>query len=386
MARVTRTDRSWFPLALPRKTGQGFLLVDGYATRSGVFEYRNEDGTVRREWRPPSEVSDATSVETLRLAPVTLLHPSEIVTIENVADVRVGQVGDSVNAEWPDEVETDIRVRVSAVLDDPDAIKAVEDKTMTQFSCGYSADLETVAGVTPGGEAYDAIQRNIRYNHLALVDVGRAGPNIGIRVDRADAPPKEKTTMKKLILDGVGYDAPEQTIEAVTAHNAKQAKAIADATAAATEAAAKATAAEGRADAATAAEKQAKKDLEAQTAKVAGLVKDRRALERKAEKVLGAEAFAALNLDELDDNALRVAVIKSMNADADLEGKDPIYIAAFFDVATANRSDAADKATKTETAGTLRADTATGTKPPTKVVEAKAKRIAARMDAWKPKA
>lgn len=387
MARVTRTDRSWFPLALPRKTGQGFLLVDGYATRSGVFEYRNEDGTVRREWRPPSEVSDATSVETLRLAPVTLLHPSEIVTIENVADVRVGQVGDSVNAEWPDEVETDIRVRVSAVLDDPDAIKAVEDKTMTQFSCGYSADLETVAGVTPGGEAYDAIQRNIRYNHLALVDVGRAGPNIGIRVDRADAPPKEKTTMKKLILDGVGYDAPEQTIEAVTAHNAKQSKALADAVAAVGEANTKATAAEGRADAATAAEKQAKKDLDALNAKVATMVKDRRSLERKAEKVLGAEAFAALNLDEMDDNALRVAVIKSVNADADLEGKDAVYVAAFFDFATAARADAADKSEKTApTAGTLRADTATGTKPAAKVDEVKAKRIATRLDAWKPKA
>ena len=51
-----------------------------------------------------------------------------------------------------------------------------------QLSVGYHADLDE----TPGswrGERYDAVQRNIRGNHLAIVDQGRAGPAAAIRID-----------------------------------------------------------------------------------------------------------------------------------------------------------------------------------------------------------
>ncbi|MCX7015414.1 MAG: alpha/beta hydrolase fold domain-containing protein, partial [Candidatus Sumerlaeota bacterium] len=51
--------------------------------------------------------------------------------------------------------------------------KAIE-AGKTALSCGYTCDLEH----TPGnwmGIKYDAIQRNIRYNHMAVVKAGRAG-------------------------------------------------------------------------------------------------------------------------------------------------------------------------------------------------------------------
>lgn len=44
-----------------------------------------------------------------------------------------------------------------------------------ELSCGYTLDLDETSGVTPDGEHYDAVQRNIRYNHLAIVHRGRAG-------------------------------------------------------------------------------------------------------------------------------------------------------------------------------------------------------------------
>jgi len=379
--RVTRIDRSWTPLALPTKTPQGFLIVEGYATRSGVFEYRNADGTVRREWRPADQVLDATSLDSLRLAPMTLMHPADPVTIDNVADLRVGTVGDGVSWDSPDETEPDARVRVRMIIDKADAIKAVEEKTATQLSCGYSADVEDVKGVTPNGEAYDSIQRNIRYNHLALVDVGRAGHDIGIRVDRADVTTNNTETdkMKKLILDGVPYEAPEQTIAAVDAHNAKAASALAAATAALGEANAKASAAEARADAATAAEKAAQKAASDLAAKVKTMVADRRALERKVADTLGAEAFGALNLDEMDDKALRVAVIKHVHADAaidDAKLADDAYVAAYFDIAVSKpRNDAADVKAG---AGTARRDSVTAASATKKSDAARAAYIAKR--------
>ena len=44
-----------------------------------------------------------------------------------------------------------------------------------EISMGYTAELEWVDGVTPDGQAYQAKQKNIRINHLAIVDGGRAG-------------------------------------------------------------------------------------------------------------------------------------------------------------------------------------------------------------------
>ena len=43
---------------------------------------------------------------------------------------------------------------------------------------GYTMDLDTTAGVTPSGEQYDAVQRKLRMNHLALVPRARGGSNL----------------------------------------------------------------------------------------------------------------------------------------------------------------------------------------------------------------
>jgi hypothetical protein len=45
--------------------------------------------------------------------------------------------------------------------------------------------LEDTAGISPDGEAYDAIQRNIVANHIAIVDRGRAGAGARVRMDNA---------------------------------------------------------------------------------------------------------------------------------------------------------------------------------------------------------
>lgn len=63
-------------------------------------------------------------------------------------------------------------------------IDAIRNGTQ-EVSCGYAADTEMISGKY-NGEDYDAIQRNIRYNHLAVVPRGRAGPEVRIRLDAAE--------------------------------------------------------------------------------------------------------------------------------------------------------------------------------------------------------
>jgi hypothetical protein len=53
-----------------------------------------------------------------------------------------------------------------------------------QVSCGYECDLVEEPGVAPDGQRFDAYQTNIVYNHVAIVDVGRAG-TARVRMDGA---------------------------------------------------------------------------------------------------------------------------------------------------------------------------------------------------------
>lgn len=58
-----------------------------------------------------------------------------------------------------------------------EAIAYIESEDRRELSCGYHYDLD----LTPGeyeGEKYDGVMRNIRGNHVALVEEGRAGHDV----------------------------------------------------------------------------------------------------------------------------------------------------------------------------------------------------------------
>ena len=172
-------------LGLPTKMANGFLKVDAYLTRTGVFSYRNADGSTRLELRLPDEVFSQDSMDTLSQQALTLDHPSRPVTADNARGLSVGSVG-AARQDGEDKIAS------SLMITDAEAIRAVQTKDKRQVSCGYWCDLEekpgTTQGITgiPDGLKYDAIQRDIVYNHAALVAKGRAGPDIGARVDGED--------------------------------------------------------------------------------------------------------------------------------------------------------------------------------------------------------
>lgn len=174
------------------------MFVEGYATRAGIFEYVNEDGTTRRELRPPEEVGRQDSLATLGFKPVALLHPEEEgedgleavdVTPDNWERYAAGTVS-------PDVTYTEGGyVKVSTVVGRKDAIDAIESGEAVELSCGYTADVIEEAGEHPIWGRYDAIQRDIQYNHLAIVPIGRAGSTVRLRTDAACGRPVKGDTM-----------------------------------------------------------------------------------------------------------------------------------------------------------------------------------------------
>lgn len=169
------------PLRAQKRLLDGRLRVDGFLTRSGVFPYIDPNGKLRREYRPPSEVFSKDSLDAYEGLIVTDDHPTEMVTLSNVAKHRRGQVGESVRRDGE-------HVAGSIYIDDAVLIRAMERKhrPKRQLSVGYQLDIDNTPGVTTNGERYDAIQRNIRPNHLAVVMNGRAG-SAAVRMDSADS-------------------------------------------------------------------------------------------------------------------------------------------------------------------------------------------------------
>jgi hypothetical protein len=72
------------------------------------------------------------------------------------------------------------------VVRDKNTIQAIKDGKR-QLSMGYTARVIVGAGVTDDGTPYAGRQTNIRINHGAIVDKGRAGPEVGLELARGDA-------------------------------------------------------------------------------------------------------------------------------------------------------------------------------------------------------
>lgn len=319
-------------LDAPKRTPQGFLIAPGAIARTGVQAYRQPDGTVRNEYRPPEEVFHADALASFAAAPVTLGHPDVPVTSANAKDVTVGFL-----SQAPFRTD-DNMVGTTLVVMDAKAIAEAESGNAAQLSCGYECDVDDVPGVSPEGVSFHGTQRNIRGNHVALVTSARAGPNARLKLDSKDAEqidlPAQNNggrTMAiiKMKIDGYEHDLDDRAALAIE----KERKAHADALTKAETAAAAATAAiekeKARADAAIESEKKTKKDLADATdpAKIKARVDARVVLIGAARALAGNK----LKLDGLDEAAVHKAVVAELFPDLKLDDKSAAYIEGRFD-------------------------------------------------------
>jgi len=203
-----RLDKFTFAPRRAERTPEGYLRCDASVARVGILEYPQPDGRVVREYRPPEEAADPKSLATFGGKVVTLEHPPEMLTAENTRQYAVGFTGTEV-------VYDQGFVRVVVTVTDDEAIEAVLRGETVEVSAGYEVDVDPTPGVTPDGQPYDAIQRNVRCNHLALTRQGRAGPEVRLHLDRSDS---NRRTMAQLTLDNAVFEVPEAVAAAVTTH------------------------------------------------------------------------------------------------------------------------------------------------------------------------
>ncbi|MGL4640514.1 MAG: DUF2213 domain-containing protein [Shewanella sp.] len=327
-------------LDAPRRTKDGFMAVRAKAARSGVYDYLGSDvdpsgarfkaADLVKVYRPEDEVFSKASVASFFAKPITDNHPAEAVTADNwKSHARGAVMGAIKDGEY---------LAFDLVLMDSDAIKAV-DSGRRELSNGYACDLSFEDGIAPDGTAYQAVQRNIRGNHVALVDRGRAGPECRINDAFAvcDSNPAaisgishKEPTMKKIVMDGLQVDLSDA--DAVSAAITKLQGQVNDGATALADAQKAHDKAMGEKDAKIA-------DLEA---KVIDEAKIDALADAKAEVVAKAKALLGDKLGDIKGKSIadirRTAVAKQFG-DTAVTDKSDDYVEARFDAMSDAKAD-----------------------------------------------
>ena len=155
------------------ETGEGFLICRNVPiARTGMQQYRGreiglETDEIVEVWRPESEVFDPAAMASFEGKPVTNDHPTEPVTPDNTARYEMGHIQNIRRGTGALEnfLLGDIHITHTELID------AVRNGKR-QISCGYECEY-----IEKDGKIY---QSNIRGNHVAVVDEGRAGVKAAI--------------------------------------------------------------------------------------------------------------------------------------------------------------------------------------------------------------
>jgi len=211
---IQLTDRIQVPTAR-HLTDSGQMIVPCAFARTGAQNYTAgqlglqdvASDKVVTVMRDEADVFDSASLSSFRSVPVTIGHPKTeqglplSVSSENSAELQVG-----VLEGMPTRDEDTLTGTL--VIARQDAIDLIEDGTK-ELSAGYTCDLEVV-----DVEGSDSIiyQRNIRANHIAIVERGRAGSMCSI----ADEDTMDTTNeTPEVIIDEVEVTTEEATADAV---------------------------------------------------------------------------------------------------------------------------------------------------------------------------
>lgn len=194
------------PLSDTYFTPEGYLIDNPILTRVGIFEYHNPDGTIRRELRLPEEVFAAESLASYKGKPVILTHEAGLVDVENVQQEHIGTI-------LSEGIQDGDNVRAQIVIHDAESL----DYGLRELSLGYTQTPDETPGVW-NGQPYDAIQRNIQINHLALVEKARAGEQARLNIDGEEQGGNQMSKARK---DGL---TPEEIARLVEEYKQRQAQ------------------------------------------------------------------------------------------------------------------------------------------------------------------
>jgi hypothetical protein len=330
------TDR--VSVSAPRRTSDGYLVADAKVARTGVQDYLGSelgrpDLPVVRLYRPPEEVFAQDAMHSYAYRPLTVEHPAQMVDAASWKAVSAGSTGAEV-------IRDGDFVRVPLVLMDAAAIKAYESGKR-ELSMGYTAEIVFRDGVTPDGQPYDAVQTQLRMNHLALVDKARGGEQLRIgdgrapggRDQRADNPTRNHTMSdtktRTVMVDGLPVECTDAAAIAID----KLQRQLSDSNAAAERQNAAHAAALALKDADIAKRDATIDDLKGKVLTDAAL--DAR-VQARGDLIAGAKSIHDADYTGKSDADVRKAAVVGKLGDAAIAGKNDAYIEARFDILLAD--------------------------------------------------
>ena len=307
-----------------RLTKDGFLVAEANVARAGIqlytakeLEMDGDESKIIRVYRPPEEVFAADAMASYAHRPVTVDHPSVMIDATNWKEHAKGQTGDEVlrDGEF---------VRVPLMLMDKAAIVEWVDGKR-ELSMGYTMDLKIIDGETPDGEQYDAIQTNLRMNHLALVSRARGGSKLKLGDNKPEDSSMSDVKLTTITVDGLSVETTDAGAQAIS----KLMTELADARKAAGETQtthANALAAKDTELATKDAEIDALNGKQLSDADIDKRVNDR------ADLITVAKAIADKDYTGKSDNDIRKMAVSAVLGQDTIDGKSVDYIAARFDI------------------------------------------------------
>lgn len=323
----------------------GFMHVTNVPiARVGVFPYMKADRSIEMEAKLPTELLSDSTVNSADNRPVTNDHHG-LVTKDNATQLAKGFTADNAHVD-------NNTLRVDMTIMDGKLIDAINNGKQ-ELSIGFQTNIDQ----TPGkynGVAYDSVQKDIRINHVAVVNQGRAGHKVRLLGDSAEMIDDD---LKEGKVESMEYtktrlDSVDQTItvadhdvDAVTkldADDSDKSKKIADLKDQIAELQKQLDELQGNADEnkKEAAQAQAKadsleKENETMKKKYEGdgfdkKVQARLKLMEKAKKFVGDSA----DLNKMSAREMKIAAVKSakaVNDSINLEDQTDDYIQALFD-------------------------------------------------------
>lgn len=194
-------------------TPEGFLDVQAIISRTGIQVYQAGELGIQDVdpaqqilvLRTADEVFKPESMNSFAKKPITVEHPHTLLDSSNTRYHSVGMSGECIVKD-KNTNKTTIRIT------DKDAIESIEAGKV-HLSCGYQADIIMGDGNDPEFGTFNARQTNIRGNHIAIVERGRAGDTCKIQ-DKSINDNSGVEKMKRVFRD-VSIEVTEQGNQAI---------------------------------------------------------------------------------------------------------------------------------------------------------------------------
>ncbi len=168
--------------------GNGWFEVKANPiSKAGIFPYAGRQlgltgpdaDRIFQVLRPPEELGDPACVESFKLIPWIDEHVMLGPNAQEVTDRAMAAEQKGVQGVIGEEVFFKDGTLFANIKAFSSTLAALIQAGKRELSAGYRCIYELTGGVW-NGQSYDAVQRKIRGNHLALVKEGRMGPEVAV--------------------------------------------------------------------------------------------------------------------------------------------------------------------------------------------------------------